>query len=199
MEVLYFNEIHFYKTIWKELRNFQNGFPGIHFNKIAKFYCCSVDPGKEKLVMENLQYSGYKMFPRDGTFDDIHVKLLMKSYGQFHGISAAYREHHPKEYKKLTCDLKNALECITLGNKQVCDFIMSSIKRLQSLVEDEKIKAKLRVYTERAPQMALDAIKYEGKNPVVNHGDCWSNNLMFKFDVSIFCPVKLYAYTYNVE
>lgn len=185
MEILFFNEIHFYNNIWKELQSFQNGFPGLQFNKIAKFYCSSSAPGQEKLVMENLKYSDFNMFPRDGTFDDIHVKLLMKCYGQFHGISAAYREHHPEDYKKLTCVLKNSLEFMTLHNEQIYEFVLSSMKRLQSLVDDDKIKAKLKVYTERGPEISVNATKYEGKNPVVNHGDCWSNNLMFKFDVSI--------------
>lgn len=185
MEVLYFNEIHFYTTIWKALQQFQDGFSGLQFNKIAKLYSACSIPGKETLVMENLKYSDYRLFPRDGTFDDVHVKLLMKSYGQFHGTSAAYREHHPEEYKKLTFVLRDTMKCITLGNEHVCQYMRAAMKRLQSIVDDEKIKEKLNVYAEKAAEIAVNSVKYEGKNPVVSHGDCWSNNLMFKFDVSI--------------
>lgn len=185
MESTYFNEIHFYKTIWPELVKLQESIPGFKcFNKIPKCYAISSEPGKEKLVMENLKSIGCEMIPRDGTFDHHFTTLLMKTYGQFHGISAAYRELNPEEYKKLTDPLKKSTESV-LTMEIFKNYISGCMNHWHSLVEDEKIKKKLFPYKKSGLERAIEAINYRGKNPVINHGDCWSNNIMFKINVSI--------------
>lgn len=186
METTYFNEIHFYKTVWPTYDNFQRSFPGItYFNKIATCYGSNLTPGREKLILENLKHSGFQMFPRDGAFQDAHLKLLLNAYGRFHGISAAFRELHPEETKKLTEVLTNSSELVLKMNV-VSMYIVHCLKSMEKMIENENIKGKLEVFRQNAIQLASDSIHYGGRNPVFNHGDCWSNNILFKFDVSIF-------------
>lgn len=112
MASTFLNEIHFYKTLWPVYDNFQKGFAGIvPFDKFPKFYGSRLTPGKEKLIMENLKYSGFEMIHRDGTFQDTYLKLLLNSYGQFHGISA-FRELHTEKSKKLTNEWTNSSELV---------------------------------------------------------------------------------------
>lgn len=182
----YFNEIHFYQNIWRAFDGFQRKFPRMEpFNKIPIFYGSCGEFANQKLVLENLKYSGHRMFPRNETFADTQVEFLMISYGQFHGISAAFREHNPEEYKKLMDPLKNSTENV-INMQAMKGFVLFCMSQVIPMVKDEKIKRELEKYRTQAIKLALDATKYKGKNPVFNHGDCWSNNLMVEYEVSMF-------------
>lgn len=179
----YFNEIHFYDNIVKQYEKFANSFPNAKkFDKVPKAYAVRAEEGKEKIVMENLKELGFQMLPRNGNFNDEHMKLLMEVYGEFHGVSAAFREHNPEGFQKLTGVFKNSTEnALELARP----YIPMMMKNLIELVEDESIKQKLKIYTEKGAELAINSLQYNGKNPVVNQGDCWSNNVMLKYDVSI--------------
>lgn len=185
----YFNEIYFYENIWTALEKFQRSFTGVTiFDKIPKCYAVQSDVSKHFLVLENLKNKGFEMFKRDAAFEDSYIKFLLKLYGVFHGISAAFREYIPKQFKELTSKLTNSTECFfNLNSIKILMYVF--ITQTSLFITDEKIKEKVQDYVKNGPQIAIDALKYRGRNPVMLHGDCWSNNYMFKFDVSIL-PYK---------
>lgn len=184
MTKTFFNEIYFYKTIWPMLDEFQKSFPSFQpLDKIPKFYGSSSTLGAEKLVLENLKSLGFEMFPRNASFNDSHMKLLLTSYGKFHGLSTAFRIFHSEETRKIRDELGNPVEDV-LNTDIMSKYTLYCLKEVENMVENEDIKKKLKRYTERGMDIALECLKYTGKNPVLKHGDCWSNNMLFKFDVS---------------
>lgn len=187
---IYFNEIYFYQNIIKDYQKFQTRFPHSKlFNKIPKCLAVQTEEGKQKILMENLRTLGFKTLPRSGNFDDDHTKLIMEVYGQFHGLSAAFREHNPKKFILLTSNVKSASAPIV--KTLLSDQINNIMTMIMQTMENEDIKAKLKIFTEKGGELAVDSLNYNGKNPVVHHGDCWSNNIMFKYDVSmIFTEVE---------
>lgn len=182
---LFFNEIHFYENIWKTLVKFQKTFPRSQsFNKIPKMYASSSESGEHNIVLENLNHLGFEMFPRSDAFNEQQMEVLLTAYGQFHGISAALREHKPHEFKALTQPLKNSTEMLlTLNSFKL--YLSLCLNLMRHLVNNENTKEKINYYCEKGIEKAKDSLRYDGKNPVINHGDCWSNNIMAKFDVSI--------------
>lgn len=181
----YFNEIHFYTIIWTKLDNFQRSFSSvIPFDKIPQCYAVNCDTDKRILVLENLKYEGFEMFKRDAAFTDTHMKLLLKLYGQFHGISAAFRELKRAAFEKMVADLKDSQETFFKMNSMRI-YLQLFMAETDLMLQDEQIKEKFKRYVDHCPEIAMDAIKYDGRNPVILHGDCWSNNIMFKFDVSM--------------
>lgn len=185
LECLFFNEIHFYSTIWYEIENFQKQFHGgQQCDNVPKFYGSSLEPFKELFVMENLKKIGYAMYPRNGIFDEQVTKLLMEKYGRFHGVSAAFREINPKQYEGLVKDLRESSMIVSNAGIFI-DYIQRTVMMIMDLFTNEDIKKKLERYVKNTVQILIKTLQYNGKNPVVNHGDCWSSNMMFKFDVSI--------------
>lgn len=181
---LYFNEIQFYQNIWKTLEKFQKKFPRSQpFDKLCKCYAAINEVAKEKIVMEDLKVLGYQLVPRSDAYNEQQIVLLLKLYGHFHGISAAFRQYNPEEFKSLTQSLKNSTESVfTIPAMRL--YITVCCNHMYELVENESVKEKLGIYYEKCTEKALNSIRYDGKNPVLNHGDCWSNNIMLKYDVS---------------
>lgn len=186
MENTFFNEIHFYQNIWKAFDKFQRRFPQMKpFDKIPKFYYASGDCHIQKLVMENLKYSGYRTFPRGEAFSDDQLAYILTEYGRFHGLSTAFRKHNPEEYKLLVDPLKDSTTNV-VEMRVMKGYVLICMNRLISMVKNEAIKQKLGKYGTEAIQIVLNSLKYKGKNPVLNHGDCWSNNIMVKYEVSFY-------------
>lgn len=184
MENTFFNEMYFYQNIWQTLDKFQREYPKVvAFDRIPKVYAYINEPSKRKLAIENLKHSGFDMFPRDWAYDDVQAKFLMESYARFHATSAAFREKHPEEFKKLVSELRNSGESV-MKLKMMRDFSLGCMRKFRDMIENEEIRAKLNILCEDGIRISNEALKYSGRNPVVIHGDCWTNNIMVKFDVS---------------
>lgn len=141
------------------------------FDKLSNFFAANGDFGQQKLVMENLKFSGFQMLPRADTFNDSHIDLLLKTFEKFHGISAAHREHNPIEYKAFMDLLKNCTATL-LEMNIMAKYILYCIRELTSSINDLQIKDSLKKYCENGIQIAKDSLKYNGKNPVFCHRDC---------------------------
>lgn len=184
MQNVYFHEIHFYENIWKNLTAFQKQ-NSKSFSLVPKFYAASHQiPGEEIIILEDLTPSGFRVLPRHAIFDDDHLKLALKAYGELHGISAAYRAHYPEEYHKLTNRMEDALYSI-FKTEFFQDCLNLFLNQTMNMMENGDIKTKLIKYVDNYLDILKNSIKYEGKNPVLLHGDCWSSNMMFKYDVSM--------------
>lgn len=189
MQHLYIHEIYFYHDIWSEMEKFQNEFQGVTSHLIPKCYAVCRVSGKEILVLENLRLSGFKVLPKDVVFDDNHFELALRAYGKFHGISAAFREHNPREYGKLTYQSEKCIN--TVFQEDFFQVLMDAyLQNTRDMISDEKIKVKMSKYVTNYKDMLRNSIKYNGRNSVIIHGDCWSSNLMFKYDVSKECINK---------
>lgn len=184
MQNLTIHEIYFYQNIWRSLEKFQKDFHGITFSLVPKSYAFSLVLGREILILENLKHSGYKTLPKDASFDDSHLKLALEAYGKFHGISAAFRKYNPSEYIKLTKDVDKSFDTL-LAEDFFQTYLGVYIQNTRDNLNDERMKVKMAKYIENYMDILKNSMKYNGKNPVIIHGDCWSSNLMFKYDVSI--------------
>lgn len=185
MDITFSNETHFYQNIWTTLDAFQREYPQVKpFDKLPKVHSALNESGKRKLVIENLKHLGFGMFPRDWAYDDVQTKFLMESYGRFHATSTAFREKHPEDYNKLVSELRDAGKAIT-KLEIMRDYMVSCMKQTRDMMDNEEIRARLNKLCENGLNIARDSKKYFGRNPVIIHGDCWSNNIMVKNDVGI--------------
>ncbi|XP_028130549.1 uncharacterized protein LOC114326388 [Diabrotica virgifera virgifera] len=183
VKVICFNESYFYKQIWPKFVELQlNHLQSIIFNNIAKCYETDLDEGKESFVLENLNAMGYFVLKKDQFFDRNQVESVLKKYGQFHGLSFAYKSKHFEEFQTLS---KELIPCWKMMSEaELFKFVMEKgLKDCLTYLDYKKqrnIITKLEGILENVVQVFQNSTTYRGKYGVIVQGDCWSNNVLFK-------------------
>lgn len=181
------NEVYFYTKIWHRLDKFQEQIPlRYQFHKIPKCLASVSDDNSEYLVLENLKFQQFETHNKKVPLNREHFELILKEYGRFHGLSFAYKALHPEEYANLAKELVDLyLDAVERkyflsGMKYVYERCAES---LQPGVDDAVIE-KFRPYLQNYKELFLESVEGQTKYTVITHGDCWSNNMMFKYGVS---------------
>lgn len=141
------------------------------------------------IVMEDLKKSGYELYNKLSPSEFNHVKLFMKSLGKFHALSFALKDQRPSVFEKF----KNLDEIFSAQIQHTTMQLMfhSSYDRAILAFENDIAKEKAirvlnnwkRSYLYDLPKLS-DGRKSEPFS-VINHGDCWNNNVMFKYNKKV--------------
>ncbi|XP_018566194.1 uncharacterized protein LOC108907134 [Anoplophora glabripennis] len=184
---MYMNEIYFYSKVWPTLDKFQEQIPiKYRFQKIPKCLTTASNDDFEYLVIENLKFQNFLNHDKKLPLDKDYYELIFKEYGKFHALSFAYKALHPEEYVDLVEGLTNLyVEIITneTFQKTMKYSYESCIESLQPGVDDAVIE-KLQPYLQNYLNLILEIFECKTKYSVITHGDCWSSNMMFKYDES---------------
>ncbi|KAJ8926108.1 hypothetical protein NQ315_009965 [Exocentrus adspersus] len=182
----FLNEVYFYTKLWPKLVEFQQAIPpGIGFFHVAKCLETSVEAEAEWLVLENLKHEGFAMHDKKKPLSRNQLEMIFELYGRFHAISLAYKALKPREFQELTKEAKEHLKRYF----EPMDFkkaISKWQKRcLRSLVPgvDDAVIEKYEGYVAKGMEVFSQS-QVVGKYTAIIHGDCWSNNMMFKYDNS---------------
>ncbi|KAJ8926046.1 hypothetical protein NQ315_009901 [Exocentrus adspersus] len=179
------NEIYFYTHVWQCLNKFQERIPSRYqFRKVAKCFASVLDDKAEKIVLENLKFQGFELQDKAVPLSKEQFELIMKEYGKFHALSFAYKALYPEDYAELTKELKDVYSRFIASQEFQAGIKITNeicIENLQGCI-DEKIMEKYKLYPENCVEMFQDSIDRTTKYTVITHGDCWSNNMMFKYD-----------------
>ncbi|XP_063224966.1 uncharacterized protein LOC134532477 [Bacillus rossius redtenbacheri] len=138
------------------------------------------DKPHQKLVMEDLCESGFQMVQRTLGLDLDHCELAVTRLAMFHAASFALRRRDPPS-------LENFREMPHLknpdGTKCFITFSFDSVvKKLQAWPGAERYSEKLQRLGETAFRRVVEVFRRDedGFN-VLNHGDAWKNNMMFRY------------------
>ncbi|KAJ8926033.1 hypothetical protein NQ315_009888 [Exocentrus adspersus] len=182
---LFQNEIYFYANVWPRLDKFQERIQAQYqFRKVAKFIASSSDDKSEKIVLENLKFQGFQMHDKKVPLSKEQFQLMMWEYGKFHALSFAYKALYPEGYADLTKGVMdvysnfNSTEGFRMWLKHPHEICMEI---LQGEV-DEVVMEKYRPYLKNYVELFQNSLDCRTKYTVITHGDCWSNNMMFKYD-----------------
>lgn len=183
------NEVYFYSTIVPVLQKFEieKGIKQIT-PLIPKCFKASLTNESEMVVMENLRSVGFECFGKRECLDDAHIRLIFKTYGRLHGYSVAYKNQYPEDYEKIfkTENIYEAFIDRGLFDSfnTMCDKVFEFLK---PGIDDALIE-NFKKYTEgKAVKVMRESIEDpQPQYSVFLHGDCWSNNLMFKYQVRNF-------------
>lgn len=185
---LFLNEIKFYNTIWPILQKFYKTVTKKEMDFVPAI-CGFSDKSPFKIVLENLNSQGYVTVDKTKPFDEEHWQIIFKTYGIYHAVSMAFREQHKDEYYALVKDLIEIRKHLFVDNQLPANSLIEGVKVAQKLFDektDVHILEKLRLYEEMGPKLVRQCINDETGQNVLIHGDCWSNNLMFNYDVSMY-------------
>lgn len=188
-------------TMYNKVLNIMNDFQiekGLSaedgFFEYPKCYGVIEDAANDRfaLVMEDLKESGYEMFDKFKPSDYDHVKLFMESLGKYHAVSFALKDQRPGVFEQFK-DLEDIFG----------DQVNNSPEMMQAMFRHAYDRAILAFEDDIAKEKAVLALRKLKENflhdlvnlpagrksepfSVINHGDCWNNNLMFKYDEKVF-------------
>jgi thiamine kinase-like enzyme len=155
---------------------------GKRFHPFARYF-----PTKSKnvIVLEDLQHLGYKMANRHTGLDLEHCKMVVKALAKFHATSVALHKTDPSSMDMYSEGLyRNTKE----GRDHIKNYFEKSMNALASNIEKwsgyERYSDRIRRLIPTAVDQIMEAIE-PNKNSlnVLNHGDCWVNNILFRY-----CP-----------
>lgn len=177
---IYGAEVRFYKEMLPKMEL-------ILKEKIApQFYFNSEDPIRT-IVIEDLAEKGYEIADRLKGLNFEQSKLVIRKLASFHASSAIVAQMYPELVEKFKTHMFH-----NLGEHKIVveEMFLKNVDYLIELVGNwenfTSIALKLRKFRENFIHYAEAAVSRDS-NPfnVINHGDCWVNNFMFKRDVDV--------------
>ncbi|CAH1406804.1 unnamed protein product [Nezara viridula] len=175
-------ESQIYSVVHKQMSYLMEEFEDTDESLWCKFI--HYDPQSYSILLEDLKASGYSLVPRQKGLDLDHAILVLRGLGKYHGMAKVVEQRgtiSKDDYKPymLFTDLK-----------LVKSFLYASISNLSKIMknswgpewEDTANKLKIPFEPFAAKWMSMGTVYTETNFTVLNHGDCWSNNMMFKYD-----------------
>ncbi|XP_054258010.1 uncharacterized protein LOC128982940 isoform X1 [Macrosteles quadrilineatus] len=144
-----------------------------------KSYPCSIKNG---LILEDLRPAGYVLKDRLVWLDFAHCKLVVENLARFHAGSVACYQENPELVDKI------GKEKFFVGErmKQWAESSFSECaKTLAEINADRKFADLLTSKADGIWESTLNLIKPKPASlNVLNHGDIWINNILFKYTQS---------------
>lgn len=183
----FFREIFVYTKVLPLLDEFQkeNAIED-RFDNFAKCYGVCEKNEKEALVLQNLKIEGFEIHNRTAPQNLNHVLFMFRNYGRWHALSSAMKIKKPSIFKALTKNMDDVFG----------KFIIQTNVSMQAEREFDNAVKIFEKYNDTKLVKKFDDIKNDVKeiltnlgnetNPagVILHGDCWNNNMMFKYEVT---------------
>ncbi|XP_060526944.1 uncharacterized protein LOC132702376 [Cylas formicarius] len=176
----YLQEARMYEKCLPKLYSLQ-----LHKARVSpRYYGSCLEHLKETILLEDMREEGFEM--RNGTvpMNAHHVELVLKEYAKFHAASMALRVLDTRTFADLTKDFFNVYAHGT--DKSL--WYGSAFEVLVRLAGDKFKKSKQTFFAESEEMFT----SLNDENLAILHGDCWSNNMLFKYrDGNTSAPVQV--------
>lgn len=149
----------------------------IHSEQSTDEYC---------IILEDLRSRNFCMFDKMKQVDYNHVKLLMEQLGRFHAISLVLKTNGNQKFEEWK-KLPDIMVANAIKHPEQNDIMFNSAldKAIETLESNElEIKEKLYEFKRNMKSFLEVCFNPESSEPltVLNHGDCWNNNMMYLYD-----------------
>ncbi|KAB7499292.1 hypothetical protein Anas_04960 [Armadillidium nasatum] len=156
--------------------------------RTPKVFASSTEKGKESFVAENLRIQGFQMHDKRQAQDVHHALLVMEELGRFHASSLLLKESiEPKtfvekyeHFEEPWFNADNDLFKVFL--KMIESQTEESINILSTIPKYERCTKWLKAHKETFGLNFIDGFKPRKPFEVLVHGDCHTNNMLFKYN-----------------
>ncbi|XP_054726573.1 uncharacterized protein LOC129236297 [Anastrepha obliqua] len=138
------------------------------------------DIGVDYVLLDDLRPRGYKNANRIKGLDLEHTKYVLLKMAEFHAASACYVEHFGTFPAEFTVGI------YTKSNKELLKEFNASgafLAQLKKWSNGQAYYEKLAdIDTYLVDRLLQDQVYNPSEFNVLNHGDCWVNNILFKYN-----------------
>ena len=156
------------------------------FDSVPKCYGVYSDESRRVLVLENLKKLGYDLWPKAVPLTRQVIDLVIKQYAKYHATSVAFENQYPEQFHKLLNDSTEDMLKQLVESDDFVKLFKTTVDEVYDVVKDDvksdtseqwlKLKDQVTfICGEMTPD--IDDLK------VINHGDSWVNNFLYKFEV----------------
>lgn len=189
----FLRESEFYDNVYPMYKKFQEekGIDIVNegFSKVPRVYASLIEAPFEGLFFEDLKALDFDMHDRLKDVRIEHVELLMKNLGKLHAIAFSIKDQKPelmKEYKEIRDIflMRNSEKEMAAMNGWFTSLKGQVLGSLEGLDDPELTKKVGEFFEDNFHEMLAKGIDKESAEPyaILNHGDCWNNNLMYRND-----------------
>lgn len=141
----------------------------------------SIDRHHDAIVFEDLRTRKFEMADRMGGLDEAHVRLSLKKLAQFHAASLIIHQKHPCAFDSF--DIGMFSRKIDVFNEAFLSIFKFVVEEVETWPGFENYAEKMRNLEGSFLENATRCFDNEpGEFCVLNHGDVWTNNLMFNYN-----------------
>ncbi|XP_061399697.1 uncharacterized protein LOC133335440 [Musca vetustissima] len=138
---------------------------------------------EEYILLEDLGRRGFRNVKRQDCLDMNHCKGVLRKLAQFHAASAVWVEKKGKFSDRHSRGIVHEEGKVLLGS-MFTSGLQHLLKTTKNMKSCDKFYPELEKYADKfMEEVFKQTIRDDNTFNVLNHGDCWSNNIMFQYDV----------------
>ncbi|KAK6621462.1 hypothetical protein RUM44_001269 [Polyplax serrata] len=185
-DALFLNEVSFYTRVLPAMLKFQSSRGCDDFNEVPKVFLAKEDV----LVLEDMKQRQYVMADRKKFLNVEHCEAVVKALAKFHGLSLGMKSLEPELFQSEVVD--SVTECLfkTENEEWYRDYYKSATENAVEFVKECLVTTEDRTkYLDKFENFLDESffgrmvrlVQPEEPISVVCHGDCWTNNILFKY------------------
>ena len=186
-EFLFKNEHTMYTEVLPKLVQLQKdvGVPEEEQLKFAKCYGSLNEVPNEVVILEDLKELDYIMLNKFESLSNECVKSILKNFALLHSLCFVLKRKEPDTYDLFKNKLTDAWVLMS-GNEEMMGHMHLFQSEIQSVFDDESHKNAIKDKIADIFKWAVHFSKTtDNRYSVIQQGDAWTNNIMFKFVVRI--------------
>ncbi|KAJ3666351.1 hypothetical protein Zmor_001798 [Zophobas morio] len=183
-------EIYLYEQIIPSFKNFQEEMK-VDKNMLDVIPTCYLAESLqdcEIVVLENLRTHGFSLWDRKipTTYD--YIKLVLQAYAKWHCFSLAMRHKSAATFEKLTENYVHLFPYFIL-KVGLDNIIYEYYEEILDAWENDTELKENRFSKSDIKNILTNLVSEDPHSSVILHGDCWTNNFMFKVEEKSQRPV----------
>lgn len=138
------------------------------------------------VMLEDLRVRRFTMPDRQAGLGMEQMKAILVELSKFHAVSLAYKMQHPNEFKRLTSKISEGI--FTKENtewyRNYYEILTKNALQMvtQTIPDQKEYLAKMKGFLDNCFGNLVELVSRKSKLSVICHGDCWTNNILFKHD-----------------